>query len=77
MSPMAFQKVAEDVVYELQQRDYTNRDMFGCRLGLEEALVEIICTKDSADESETVEISCRGTTDRLQLYVAGQLRYEK
>ena len=74
---MALQNVAREIVHELQQHDYTSRDIFGCRLGLEEALVESIRTKASIEESETIEVSCRGTTDRLQLHVAGQLRYEK
>jgi hypothetical protein len=77
ISPIALQKVAEELVHELQERDYTSRDIFGCRLGLEEGLVESIGTWVSVDESVTIEISCRGTTGRLHLYVAGQLRYEK
>jgi hypothetical protein len=76
VSAVALREVAENVNQELQRYDYSNRDLFGCRLCLEEALVEQLHTKSGADESGNIEITCGGTIDGFQLYVAGQLRYE-
>ena len=72
----ALLEIAENVVQELQRRDYSSRDLFGCRLGFEEALVERIHTKAGADDSGNIEITCGGTMYGFQLYVAGKLRYE-
>jgi hypothetical protein len=76
VSPKALQEVAENVIQELRRRDYGSQELFGCRLGLEEALVERIHTKSAADDSGNIEITCGGTIYGFQLYVAGQLRYE-
>jgi hypothetical protein len=72
----ALGEIEENVEQELQRYDYSERDLFGCRLCLEEALVDQLHTKSGADHSGNIEITCGGTISGFQLYVAGQLRYD-
>lgn len=76
VSRAALREVAENVEQELQRYDYSKRDLFHCKLRLEEALVDQIHAESGADESGNIEIMCGGTIDGFQLYVAGQLRYD-
>ncbi len=70
------QQVQNDIINELEQHGCSNRDVFGCRLALEETLVERLREKAAGNEPVTIEIGLRGSGDKLQLIIAGQLRYE-
>lgn len=76
VSRAELREVSENVGQELQRYEYKDRDLFHCRLCLEEALVDQLHAESGADESGNIEIMCGGTIYGFQLYVAGQLRYD-
>ena len=58
-------EVQERIVQRLEDLQYTHRDLFGCRLALEEVLVNAIKHGNANDPAKSVEIHCRIGNDRV------------
>ncbi len=58
-------EVQERIVQRLEELEYPPRDVFGCRLALEEVLVNAIKHGNRSDPNKKVEIHCRIGEDRL------------
>ena len=57
--------VQERIVGRLEELGYPPRDVFGCRLALEEALVNAIKHGNRNDPRKSVRIACRIADDRF------------
>ena len=68
----AGQAVQERIVKSLQSLQYHDRDVFGVRLALEEALVNAIKHGNRMDPAKTVRICCQLTTEKIRLEIEDQ-----
>ena len=62
-------QVQERIVTRLEELGYPARDVFGCRLALEEALVNAIKHGNDNDPTKSVRIECRLGTDRFEIEI--------
>ena len=62
-------EVQERIVSRLEELDYPPRDVFGCRLALEEALVNAIKHGNDNDPRKSVRIACRIGHDRFEIEI--------
>ncbi len=62
-------EVQERIVCRLEELGYPARDVFGCRLALEEALVNAIKHGNDNDPSKSVRIECRLGADRFEIEI--------
>jgi serine/threonine-protein kinase RsbW len=62
-------EVQERIVGRLEELGYPARDVFGCRLALEEALVNAIKHGNDNDPSKSVRIECRLGADRFEIEI--------
>lgn len=62
-------EVQERIIQRLEELEYPARDVFGCRLALEEVLVNAIKHGNRMDPSKQVWIHCRIGRDRLLVEV--------
>ncbi|QDT36538.1 ATP-binding protein [Stratiformator vulcanicus] len=63
------QRVQERIVAKLEELDFPERDVFGVRLALEEALVNAIKHGNGMDEEKTVQIGCWISDDRVRIEI--------
>lgn len=65
----AGQKVQEAIIKHLEDRKYSDRDIFGMRLALEEGIVNAIKHGNNLDQSKSVEISCEVSTEKVRVVI--------
>jgi serine/threonine-protein kinase RsbW len=65
-------EVQERIVSRLEELGYPPRDVFGCRLALEEALVNAIKHGNANDPDKTVRIQCRIAVDQFIIEIEDQ-----
>ncbi|MEX0678448.1 MAG: ATP-binding protein [Pirellulales bacterium] len=65
-------QVLADLLAKLQSEGWNNRDIFGIRLALEEAVVNAIKHGNSLDSNKEVKVECRSTADRIWIKVSDQ-----
>lgn len=68
----AGQSVQDRIVQFLENLRYTERDVFGIRLAIEEALVNAIKHGNRMDPSKTVRIACRICQRRVRIEIEDQ-----
>lgn len=65
----AGQEVQEAIIQLLEQRDFSDRDVFGVRLALEEGIVNAIKHGNRMDKKKSVRINCRISSERVQVVI--------
>jgi serine/threonine-protein kinase RsbW len=68
----AGQSVQERIVQQLEQLQYDERDVFGIRLAIEEALVNAIKHGNQMDPSKNVVIRCRIGSHKVRIEIEDQ-----
>ena len=68
----AGQSVQERIIQLLEELRYEERDVFGIRLALEEALVNAIKHGNQMDPNKTVRITCRAAIDKVRIEIEDQ-----
>ena len=68
----AGQAVQERIVSLLNALQYHERDVFGVRLALEEALVNAIKHGNGMDPSKTVRVMCRAGIEKIRVEIEDQ-----
>lgn len=66
---VAGQQVQERIVTLLEQLAYSDRDVFGVRLALEEALVNAIKHGNGMDPDKQVRIQCRVDAEKVRVEI--------
>ena len=61
--------VQERIIRRLEELGYPPRDVFGCRLALEEALVNAIKHGNRLDPAKRVRIGCRIAAERFRIEI--------
>jgi serine/threonine-protein kinase RsbW len=67
--PGAGRKVVRKVLAELQAQNWTQQDVFGVHLALEEALVNAIRHGNRGDKQKRIQVSCSISLDRLRIEI--------
>ena len=62
-------EVQDRIISVLENRAYTDRDVFGVRLALEEALVNAIKHGNGMDPTKQVQIDCRFDDDGVRIVI--------
>ncbi len=70
--PCEARKVQEAIEEALKTHRYCERDVFGIRLAVEEALVNAIKHGNQLDRAKKVRVAYRITTDRFDILIADQ-----
>ncbi len=65
----AGQEVQERLIQLMEDRGFSDRDMFGVRLALEEALVNAIKHGNKMDATKSVKIDCHITDKQIQIEI--------
>lgn len=65
----AGQAVQERILARLEELRFSEKDLFGVRLALEEALVNAIKHGNRMDASKSISISCQIATDRIRVVI--------
>ncbi|MBI5760017.1 MAG: ATP-binding protein [Planctomycetales bacterium] len=68
----AGQAVQERIIKLLEEHQYPERDVFGVRLALEEALVNAIKHGNQMDASKSVRVSCRVSMRCIRIEIEDQ-----
>jgi serine/threonine-protein kinase RsbW len=68
----AGQSVQERIVQLLEELSYDERDVFGVRLAIEEALVNAIKHGNRMDPTKTVRITCQVARDKVRIEIEDQ-----
>ena len=68
----AGQSVQERIIQLLEELRYDERDVFGIRLAIEEALVNAIKHGNQMDPNKTVRITCRVATHKVRIEIEDQ-----
>jgi len=68
----AGQTVQERIIQLLEELRFEERDVFGIRLALEEALVNAIKHGNQMNPDKTVRISCRAAMERVRIEIEDQ-----
>jgi len=68
----AGQLVQERIIGALEGLNYSDRDVFGVRLALEEALVNAIKHGNQMDPDKVVRINCQIEPDRVRIEIEDQ-----
>jgi serine/threonine-protein kinase RsbW len=68
----AGQSVQERIIQLLEELRYEERDVFGVRLAIEEALVNAIKHGNQMDPNKTVRIFCSASIDRIRIEIEDQ-----
>ena len=68
----AGQKVQERIIAHIEELRFEDRDVFGIRLALEEAIVNAIKHGNQMDPSKTVRVSFRGDAQRVRIEIEDQ-----
>ncbi len=62
-------EIQERIINVLESRSYSDHDLFGVRLALEEALVNAIKHGNGMDPDKQVHIDCRFEDDRVRIVI--------
>lgn len=65
----AGQEVQERIIQALEELNYSDRDVFGVRLALEEALVNAIKHGNRMDPQKNVRIDCSIAADKVRIEI--------
>ncbi|MGQ0634138.1 MAG: ATP-binding protein [Planctomycetaceae bacterium] len=68
----AGQVIQERIIRQLEALRYDDRDVFGVRLALEEALVNAIKHGNRMDPNKTVRIFCRANGEKVRIEIEDQ-----
>lgn len=68
----AGQSVAEQILGELRKADWDEKDIFGIRLALEEALVNAIIHGNNLDKQKVVSVDCKMSADKVWIQIADE-----
>jgi serine/threonine-protein kinase RsbW len=68
----AGQSVQDRIIKFLEELSYEERDVFGVRLAIEEALVNAIKHGNQMDPSKTVRIACRIGVQKVRIEIEDQ-----
>src|SRR5579863_295752 len=68
----AGQSVQDRIIQLLQELQYNERDVFGVRLAIEEALVNAIKHGNRMDPSKTVRITCQIAAQKIRIEIEDQ-----
>ncbi len=68
----AGQSVQERIVQHLEELSYDERDVFGVRLAIEEALVNAIKHGNRMDPTKTVRITCQIARHKVRIEIEDQ-----
>ncbi len=68
----AGQSVQERIIQLLEELRYEERDVFGIRLAIEEALVNAIKHGNQMDPNKTVRVLCRAGAQRVRIEIQDQ-----
>ncbi|MEW4526195.1 MAG: ATP-binding protein [Maioricimonas sp. JB045] len=68
----AGQAIQERIIGLLESRSYPDRDVFGVRLALEEAIVNAIKHGNGFDPDKSVQISCEVDDERVLVIIEDQ-----
>ncbi len=64
--------VQEEVLRQLQRHRWTEREIFGVRLAMEEALVNAIKHGNRSDASKQIRVACRLWDGRLRIEITDE-----
>jgi serine/threonine-protein kinase RsbW len=68
----AGQRLIHDLISRLRQEGWSDRDIFGVHLALEEALVNAIKHGNAHDEGKRVHVACKVAPNRLWIEIADE-----
>ncbi|MBI3860615.1 MAG: ATP-binding protein, partial [Planctomycetia bacterium] len=68
----AGQSVQERIIQLLEELRFEDRDVFGIRLALEEALVNAIKHGNQMDPNKSVRIMCRADVQKVRIEIQDQ-----
>lgn len=68
----AGQSVQDRIIQHLEEMQYDERDVFGVRLAIEEALVNAIKHGNQMDPNKTVRIACRIAQQMVRIEIEDQ-----
>lgn len=66
------QAVQERIIQTMERLEYPQRDVFGVRLALEEALVNAIKHGNRVDPNKSVHVGCRLSRERIYIEVTDE-----
>ncbi|HIQ19672.1 MAG TPA: ATP-binding protein [Planctomycetes bacterium] len=64
--------VVEELLDQLRQRNWDERDLFGIHLSCEEALMNALKHGNRMDASKKIEVSCRISDDKVRVEIADE-----
>jgi serine/threonine-protein kinase RsbW len=70
--PVEARRVQDDIEHALKAHQYGERDLFGIKLALEEALVNAIKHGNQMDRTRTVRIAYRVTPERFDIRITDE-----
>jgi serine/threonine-protein kinase RsbW len=65
-------RIVDEILQQLQARNWSEDDLFGVHLAFEEALVNAISHGNKSDRRKQVEISCRISPQTVRIEIADQ-----
>ena len=65
-------RIAEQVLEQLETRQWSRHDIFGVHLAMEEALVNAIMHGNHMDEDKQVHVRCRLSADRIRIEITDE-----
>lgn len=68
----AGQSIAEEILEELRKAEWDEKDIFGIRLALEEALVNAIIHGNRLDQGKSVSVDCKMSSDKVWIRIADE-----
>jgi len=70
--PADARRIQDDIEVALKANQFTEKEIFGIRLALEEALVNAIKHGNRMDRTKHIHIDFRITADRLEVHIADE-----
>src|SRR5262245_41610089 len=70
--PAAGKLVLEELLHQLQTREWFEHDIFGIHLAMEEALVNAIKHGNRHDLSKSVRVACQVSRDKVRIEIADE-----
>ncbi len=64
--------VLDEMLQQLEARDWQQREIFAVHLAMEEALVNAICHGNCSDARKNVHIVCRLNSDRVRIEISDE-----
>lgn len=68
----AGQDIAEEILAALREAEWDEKDIFGVRLSLEEALVNAIIHGNRLDNQKSVTVDCKMSTEKLWIEITDE-----